>query len=78
VADHVVELVGSRTPDGPVAAYIGRWGQRLRSVELRVLDLDRAAKHLADQGLGVVPGSRDGAIAVSAEDMAGVRWEFAE
>ncbi|MCW2720071.1 VOC family protein [Pseudonocardia sp.] len=78
VADHVVELVQSRTPEGPVAAYIERYGQRLRSVELRVLDLGRAAKYLTRQGLSLVPGSREGAIAISAEDMAGVRWECAE
>jgi catechol 2,3-dioxygenase-like lactoylglutathione lyase family enzyme len=78
IADHVVELVAPRSAEGPVAEYIGRYGQRLRSIELGVRDVDRAAEHLTGAGVRVVPGSRAGAIAVAEEDNWGVRWEFAE
>jgi catechol 2,3-dioxygenase-like lactoylglutathione lyase family enzyme len=78
VADHVVELVEPRSAAGPVADYIARSGQRLRSIEFGVVDVDRARAHLADCGLRVVPGSRAGAIAVAESDNWGVRWEFAE
>ena len=76
-ADHVVELVQPRSAEGPVADYLRRYGQRLRSIEFGVLDADRAAAHLTGAGLRVVDGSRPGAIAVTEEDNWGVRWEFA-
>jgi catechol 2,3-dioxygenase-like lactoylglutathione lyase family enzyme len=77
VAGSVVELVQARSATGPVADYVQRYGQRLRSIELGVLDVDRAGEHLAGCGLRVVPGSRPGAIAVAEADDWGVRWEFA-
>jgi 4-hydroxyphenylpyruvate dioxygenase-like putative hemolysin len=77
LADHVVEFVQARGADGPVAQYVRRYGQRLRSVELEVLDVERAARHLVDHGLQVVVGSRVGAVAVAEDDAIGVRWEFA-
>lgn len=78
VADHVVELVAPRSAEGPVATYIQRFGQRLRSIEIGVVDTDRARRHLEAKGLRIVDGSRDGAFAVAEEDNWGVRWEFAE
>jgi catechol 2,3-dioxygenase-like lactoylglutathione lyase family enzyme len=78
VADHVVELVAPRSSDGPVAGYVQRFGQRLRSIEIGVLDLDRARDHLEGKGLRTVEGSRTGAFAVAEDDNWGVRWEFAE
>jgi catechol 2,3-dioxygenase-like lactoylglutathione lyase family enzyme len=78
IADHVVELVQPRGSGGPVAGYIGRSGQRLRSVEFGVQDAGAARAHLEKQGLRIVAGSRDGAFAVAEDDNWGVRWEFAE
>ena len=60
------------------AGYLSRYGQRLRSIEFGVLDVDRTAAYLRSRGLRVVEGSRPGAIAVAEEDNWGVRWEFAE
>ena len=77
-ADAVVELVQARSPVGPIADYIARYGQRLRSIEFGVVDVDRARDHLAGCGLRVVDGSRPGAIALAEEDNWGVRWEFAQ
>jgi catechol 2,3-dioxygenase-like lactoylglutathione lyase family enzyme len=77
VAGSVVELVRARSADGPVGAYVERYGQRLRSIEIGVVDVDRAESYLAGHGLRVLPGSRPGAIAVAEEDNWGVRWEFA-
>jgi catechol 2,3-dioxygenase-like lactoylglutathione lyase family enzyme len=78
IADHVVELVQPRGTGGPIAGYIGRSGQRLRSVEFGVLDARAARAYLEEQGLRIVPGSREDAFAVAEEDNWGVRWEFAE
>jgi catechol 2,3-dioxygenase-like lactoylglutathione lyase family enzyme len=78
IADHVVELVQPRGTAGPVADYIGRSGQRLRSVEFGVLDAGAARAYLEQKGLRTVVGSRDGAFAVAEGDNWGVRWEFAE
>ncbi|WP_299950426.1 VOC family protein [uncultured Modestobacter sp.] len=77
VADHVVELVQARQDTGPIADHVRRWGQRLRSIELGVTDLDRATGHLRGRGLRVEPGSRAGAVAIAAADNWGVRWELA-
>jgi catechol 2,3-dioxygenase-like lactoylglutathione lyase family enzyme len=77
-AASVVELVRPRSAAGPVADYIARYGQRLRSIEIGVVDLERARRHLTAAGLRVVPGSRPEAIAVAEQDNWGVRWEFAE
>jgi hypothetical protein len=63
VADHVVELVA--TTNG---------AQRLRSVELGVTDVDRAAAHLDELGLPTKPGSRQD---TRAFDLDGARWEIA-
>jgi hypothetical protein len=77
-AASVVELVQARSADGPVADYIARYGQRLRSIEIGVVGLERARRHLTASGLRVVPGSRPEAIALAEQDNWGVRWEFAE
>lgn len=77
VADHVVELVQARNASGPIAEHIQRWGQRLRSIELGVRDLDRATAHLTGRGLRLEPGSRAGAVAIAEADNWGVRWELA-
>jgi len=74
---HVLELLQARSGRGPVADYVARYGPRLRSVELGVVDVDRAAAYLTSRGLGVVPGSRQGAIALVERDNWGVRWELA-
>ncbi|HVW42686.1 MAG TPA: VOC family protein [Amycolatopsis sp.] len=78
VADHVVELVQPTGDSGPVADYLSRFGQRLRSIEFGVEDLPRAVAHLRSAGLTVIEGSRDGAQAIRESDNWGVRWEFAE
>lgn len=74
VAGYVVEFVQARSERGPIAEFVGRWGQRLRSVELGVVDPDRAAQHLVAAGRQVVPGSRKGVVAF---DVNGARWEIA-
>jgi catechol 2,3-dioxygenase-like lactoylglutathione lyase family enzyme len=77
MGDTVLELVAARVPESPVADYVGRFGQRLRSIELGVRDVAGAVAHLEGAGLRVVDGSRPGAVAVAEEDNWGVRWEFA-
>ncbi|TQM11356.1 glyoxalase/bleomycin resistance protein/dioxygenase superfamily protein [Pseudonocardia kunmingensis] len=75
VADHVVEFVQARSERGPIAEFVARYGQRLRAVELGVLDPDRAARHLVSAGYEVVPGARAGALSF---EVNGARWELAE
>jgi catechol 2,3-dioxygenase-like lactoylglutathione lyase family enzyme len=58
VAGVDVELVQPRSAGSPIADYIGRYGQRLRSIEFGVLDVERARAHLEGCGLRVVEGSR--------------------
>jgi catechol 2,3-dioxygenase-like lactoylglutathione lyase family enzyme len=77
VAGTDVELVQPLSADGPVAAHLSRYGQRLRSIEFTVVDVERTAAHLRSCGLRVVEGSRPDAIAVAEADNWGVRWEFA-
>jgi catechol 2,3-dioxygenase-like lactoylglutathione lyase family enzyme len=77
VAGVDVELVQPASGGGPVADYLARYGQRLRSIEFGVVDVDGARVHLESCGLRVVDGSRVGAIAVAETDNWGVRWEFA-
>ena len=77
VAGTDVELMAAGSADGPVSAHLSRYGQRLRSIEFGVVDVDRTAAYLRSRGLRVVDGSRPGAIAVAEEDNWGVRWEFA-
>jgi catechol 2,3-dioxygenase-like lactoylglutathione lyase family enzyme len=77
MGDTVLELVSARTPESPVAGYVARFGQRLRSVEFGVRDVGATVAHLEAAGLRVVEGSRPGAVAVAEVDNWGVRWEFA-
>jgi catechol 2,3-dioxygenase-like lactoylglutathione lyase family enzyme len=78
VAGVDVELVQPLSTASPVAEYIGRYGQRLRSIEFGVVDVERAGRHLTDCGIRVVAGSRRDAIATHEADNWGVRWEFAQ
>ena len=78
VAGSVVELLQARSAESPVTEYIARYGQRLRSIEIGVVDLERARRHLTASGLRLMAGSRPEAIAVAEQDNWGVRWEFAE
>lgn len=75
----IIELAQTRSANGPIGRYVASHGQRLRSIEIGVVDVERARSHLVGCGLRVVEGSRPGAIAVAVaeEDNWGVRWEFA-
>jgi hypothetical protein len=78
IADHVIELVEPSGKTGAVAAYIERYGPRLRATQFRVLDLGRAEQHLSSRGLRLIPGDFDRTVAIDPADNYGVNWQFTE
>jgi catechol 2,3-dioxygenase-like lactoylglutathione lyase family enzyme len=77
VGDTVVELMAPTGP-GPVASFLDRYGEHMRSTVFRATDLARVEKHLSDQGLSVVPGDRDDTLAIPPEQNHNLLFEFSE
>jgi hypothetical protein len=46
------------TGDGPLADYLGRYGQRIRSTVFKAGNLTAVEKHLTAQGFDLIPGRR--------------------
>lgn len=78
VADHVLELVAPKGENGPVAEYLQHSGQRVRSVDLHVSDLERARAHLEACGLAVGEGDRPGSLCIDGPVNFGARWQFSD
>jgi hypothetical protein len=77
VGDYVFELLAPTGP-GPVADYITRYGERIRSTVYRVADLDRVTSHLSTKGITLVPGDADDALMVPPAQNKNLIFEFTE
>jgi hypothetical protein len=77
VGDTLFELVAP-TGEGPVSAYLDRYGERIRSTVFKAVDLGRVEKHLASHGIDVVPGDRDGTFAIPPAQNHNLLFEFAQ
>jgi catechol 2,3-dioxygenase-like lactoylglutathione lyase family enzyme len=75
--DAVVELLAP-TGDGPVADYLARYGERIRSTVFRVADLAKVERHLAGQGITLVPGDANDARAIPTDQNKNLLFEFTE
>jgi catechol 2,3-dioxygenase-like lactoylglutathione lyase family enzyme len=78
IGDTCIELV---QPDGdasPVAAYIERYGPRVRSLQFRVRDVGAVCDHFARHGLRTRRGDGDGWVALEPDDNYGVLYQFTE
>jgi catechol 2,3-dioxygenase-like lactoylglutathione lyase family enzyme len=78
LGDTMLELVEPSGADSPVAAYIERYGPRMRSLHWQVADLGRTRAYLEGKGLRVVDGDVDGWIALDPRDNYGVLWQCTE
>jgi catechol 2,3-dioxygenase-like lactoylglutathione lyase family enzyme len=74
----MLELIEPSGPESPVANYVERFGPRMRSLQWRVADVDKARAHLEGHGLAVIDGDVDGWIALDPKDNYGVLWQFTE
>ena len=52
------------TGDGPLADYLGRCGQRIRSTAFKAGNLTAVEQHLTAQGFDLIPGDADGVLAI--------------
>jgi catechol 2,3-dioxygenase-like lactoylglutathione lyase family enzyme len=77
LGDTVAELI-SPNAAGPIADFLARYGDGIRSTVFAVQDLDRATRHFAERGITVHPGDAPGAIAIAPEDNMGLLFEFSE
>ena len=66
------------TGDGPLADYLGRYGQRIRSTVFRTGNLSEVDKHLTGQGFDLVPGDADGALVINPAQNKNLLFEFTE
>lgn len=75
IADAVLELVAP-DGDGPVQRHLLAHSEGIRSTVFGVRDLDQARTCLAERGVGLVPGSAPGRLAIPPEQNLGVIFEF--
>lgn len=78
LGDTMLELIQPESDASPVAGYIDRYGQRMRSLLWRVADVEAAGRHLVGKGLRVIQGDVPGWIALDPRDNFGVLWQFTE
>ncbi len=76
LGDTVLELQEPDGPEGPVAAYLERWGPRMRSLDFLTTDVEGAKSHLESLSLSVIPGDAPGWIAIAEADNYGVRYQL--
>jgi hypothetical protein len=77
VGDMVWEFL-EPTGDGPVADYLEKYGERIRSSVFRTTDLAKVEKHLTQQGFDLIPGDADGALAIDPSQNKNLLMEFTE
>jgi hypothetical protein len=77
IGDTVFEVLAP-TGSGPISSFIDRYGERIRSTVFKTIDLDRVAKHLGEQGIDLVPGDREGTLAIPPEQNHNLLFEFTE
>jgi len=66
------------TGDGPLADYLGRYGQRIRSTVFKAKSLAEVEKHLTGQGFDLIPGDADDALAITPAQNKNLLFEFTE
>jgi len=66
------------TGDGPLADYLGRYGQRIRSTVFKAGNLTAVEKHLTAQGFDLIPGDADGVLAINPAQNKNLLFEFTE
>jgi Glyoxalase/Bleomycin resistance protein/Dioxygenase superfamily len=66
------------TGDGPLADYLGRYGQRIRSTVFKAGNLTAVEKHLTAQGFDLIPGDADGVLAINPAQNKNLLLEFTE
>jgi catechol 2,3-dioxygenase-like lactoylglutathione lyase family enzyme len=77
LGDTVVELISPIGP-GPMARYLARYGDGIRSTVFAVRDLDQARRYFAERGVAVHPGDAPDTFAIGPEDNLGLLFEFSE
>jgi catechol 2,3-dioxygenase-like lactoylglutathione lyase family enzyme len=77
LGDAIFEVL-TPTGDGPVADYLARYGERIRSTVFRVADLATVEAHLERQGFTLEPGDADDARAIAPEQNKHLLFEFTE
>jgi len=77
VGDTVFELLAPTGP-GPVAAYLDRYGERIRSTVFATTDLAAVENHLGTKGITLVPGDREDTRAIPPEQNHNLLFEFTE
>ncbi|MGX7680182.1 VOC family protein [Jatrophihabitans sp. DSM 45814] len=76
--DLMIELV---EPDGdasPVAAFIDRYGPRIRSLNFRVNDVSAVRDHFTEHGLATAAGDTSDMLALDPQDNFGALYQFSE
>jgi hypothetical protein len=66
------------TGDGPLADYLGRYGQRIRSTAFKAGNLTAVEQHLTAQGFDLIPGDADGVLAIKRPKNKNLLLEFTE
>jgi catechol 2,3-dioxygenase-like lactoylglutathione lyase family enzyme len=77
VGDAVWEFL-EPTGDGPVADYLERYGERIRSTVFRTKDISKVQNHLSAQGFDLIQGDADGAVAIDPAQNKNLLFEFTE
>jgi hypothetical protein len=75
MGDAVIEMAMPTRSGTPLADHVDRYGDKMFGVTLRVVDLDRAAVHLASKGIRTTPLGADTIVADPA-DTHGAPWSF--
>jgi hypothetical protein len=75
--DAVFELLAP-TEQGPLSAFLERYGERMRSTVYRVADLGRVESHLVAKGVTPEPGDGPETLAVPRAEIMNLGFEFTE
>jgi catechol 2,3-dioxygenase-like lactoylglutathione lyase family enzyme len=75
VGDRVWELLEPTGP-GAVADFLEQYGPKIRSTAFRTKDIDKVHKHLTGNGLDLIPGDSEGALAIEPSQNHGLHMQF--
>lgn len=76
LGDTSLEIQEPDGTEGPVAAYLERWGPRMRSLDFLSSDVDAAAAHLEGLGLAMIDGDLPGWRGVDPANNFGVLYQL--
>jgi hypothetical protein len=77
VAGYVLEIQ-SPSGDGELSEFLDRYRPRIRTATWRVSSLEDLERGLAAQGIRLLEGDRDGAVAIAPADNLGLSMQFVE